>query len=397
MLNPQAERAAVTPAMLTAPGAFVVGCNYWASHAGTRMWADWQPAVVERDLARLQQARLQVLRVFPLWPDFQPIHLLRRGHGHPAEFRHGEMPLPDTPDGRAGLSTGALAHFAEFLDLAQRHELQLIVGLLTGWMSGRLFVPPALEGCNPITDPLAIQWELRFINRFVEHFKAHPAIVGWDLGNECNCLGAATREQAWTWTAAMANAIRALDAARPVISGMHSLAPDGAWTMQDQGELTDLLTTHPYPIFTPHCDQDPVNTIRPMLHGTAESRFYADPGGKPCLCQEIGTLGPGIASEAIAADYARGALLSLWANDCHGFLWWCANEQLALEPAPYDWCDVERELGLLRLDGSAKPVLCGTHRLSRLARLPALPRLAPLHARGGVRAHRRAGSLGGGL
>jgi hypothetical protein len=51
-------------------------------------------------------------------------------------------------------------------------------------------------------------------------------------------------------------------------------------------KLTDLLTTHPYPTFTPHCGQDPVNTIRGILHGTAESRFYADIGCKPCLCEE---------------------------------------------------------------------------------------------------------------
>ena len=31
-------------------GKFFTGCNYWASHAGTNMWHDWQPDVVESDL-----------------------------------------------------------------------------------------------------------------------------------------------------------------------------------------------------------------------------------------------------------------------------------------------------------------------------------------------------------
>ena len=342
---------------LTEPGEFVVGCNYWASHAGTHTWRDWQPDVVAEDLRRLSNAGLQVLRVFPLWPDFQPLALLRGGGGQPVEFRHGEEPLPDDECGRAGISPVAMAHFAEFLDLAERQGLKLIVGLLTGWMSGRLHVPAPFEGLNVLTDPVAIQWELRFVHHFVGAFKEHPAIAGWDLGNECNCMGGATREQAWTWTATIANAIRAADASRPVVSGLHSLSPTGNWTMQDQGELADLLTTHPYPVFTPHCDQDPVNTIRTVMHGTAESRFYADVGGKPCLCQEIGTLGPVVASEAIAADFARNCLFSLWANDCHGFLWWCAHEQTELAHAPYDWHAVERELGLLRVDRSPKPVL----------------------------------------
>lgn len=342
---------------LTRSGEFVIGCNYWASHAGTRMWSDWRPAVVERDLRLLARAGLQVLRVFPLWPDFQPLDLLRGGGGHPVEYRHGEEPLEDDEAGRAGVSPEAMDHFRTFLDLAEKYRLKCIVGLLTGWMSGRLFTPAAFAGLNVLTDPTAIRWELRFVRHFVGAFKGHPAVAGWDLGNECNCMGAATRDQAFVWTASIADAIRAVDPAHPVVSGLHGLSPTGNWTMQDQGELTDLLTTHPYPVFTPHCDADPVNTIRTILHSTAESRFYADIGGKPCLCQEIGTLGPMIASEAIAADYIRACLFSLWANDCHGLLWWCANDQTALAHAPYDWHAVERELGLLRVDGSAKPVL----------------------------------------
>lgn len=342
---------------LTVPGDFVVGCNYWASHAGTHMWRDWQPDVVERDLARLAEAGLQMLRVFPLWPDFQPIMQLYGGGGYRKEIRHGELPLADDPCAQAGMSAEAMEHFADFLDILEKHNLRCIVGLITGWMSGRLFVPPALEGLNILTDPLAIKWELRFIRHFVSTFREHPAIAGWDLGNECNCMASVTQDQAYVWTATISNAIKAVDKTHPVVSGMHGLSPEGTWTIQDQGELTDILTTHPYPVFTPHCDQDPVNTIRTISHSTAESRFYSDIGGKPCLCQEIGTLGPMIASESITADFARSCLFSLWANDCHGMLWWCANDQTNLPHAPYDWMAVERELGLLRTDGSPKPVI----------------------------------------
>jgi hypothetical protein len=342
---------------LTEPGAFVLGANYWASHAGTRMWDDWRPEVVERDLGLLAEAGLDVLRVFPLWPTFQPIHLLRTGGNAPREFRHGEEPLPDDALGQAGLSAVAVGRFREFADIAERHGLRLIVGLLTGWMSGRMHLPPAVESLNALTDPLAIQWELRFVREFVGALRDHRAIEAWDLGNECNCMAPADREQAYVWTATIANAIRVVDPTRPVVSGMHGLSPTGAWRMQDQGELTDLLTTHPYPVFTPHCDLDPVNTVRTILHSTAESRYYADIGGRPCLCQEIGTLGPMIASEAVAADFIRSCLFSLWANDCHGLVWWCASDQTELAHAPYDWHAVERELGLVRNDGSAKPVL----------------------------------------
>jgi hypothetical protein len=343
--------------LLIQPGRFVVGCNYWASHAGTRMWEDWRPETVESDLALLAREGMQTLRVFPLWPDFQPIRQLYGGQGERLEIRHGEQPLPDTEAGRAGLSEEMLTRFDRFLDIAHSHSLSLIVGLLTGWMSGRLYVPPALETMNVLADALALRWELRLVRAFVRRFREHPAIVGWDLGNECNCMANVSRDQAYAWTAAIANAIRVEDPNRPVVSGMHGLKPDGgAWAIEDAAELTDLLCVHPYPQFTPHCDRDPVDTIRPILHGTAEGRLYTDLGGKPCLCQEVGTLGPMFASDAVAAGFARAALFSQWAHDGHGFLWWCAHDQTRLEHAPYDWHGTERELGLVRADGIVRPV-----------------------------------------
>jgi hypothetical protein len=344
--------------ILITSGSFVVGVNYWASHAGTAMWRDWRADVVERDFRMLAEEGLQVLRVFPLWSDFQPITQLYGGAGHPVEIRHGENALPETETGQAGVSVEAIQHFEEFTRLATQYDLKLIVGLVTGWMSGRLFIPPALEGRNVLTDPVALMWETRFVQYFTRHFKDDPAIAAWDLGNECNCMAPVpNREAAWAWTAAIVNAIRAVDPDRSIISGMHSLTPTGDWRMQDQGELTDVLTTHPYPVFTPHCNQDPVNTIRTQLHATAESLFYAELGGKPCFAEELGTLGPMVASDAVAADFVRAGLFSLWAHDLRGLLWWCASDQTALTHAPYDWHAMERELGLLRADGTPRPAI----------------------------------------
>ena len=37
------------------------------------MWRDWNGEQVERDFDLLAAHNLTVLRVFPLWPDFQPL------------------------------------------------------------------------------------------------------------------------------------------------------------------------------------------------------------------------------------------------------------------------------------------------------------------------------------
>lgn len=344
--------------LLSLPSKFFIGCNYWASHAGTAMWSNWRPEQVDLDLQRLSAAGVEVMRVFPLWPDFQPICAVYSSEGTHFGYRKGEERLGTDAAGRAGMSPVMMGRFAEFVALADKHNIKLIVGLITGWMSGRLFAPPGLLGKNLLTDPDAIRWQVRFVSYFVKTMKQHSTIIAWDLGNECNVMGKVTsQEQAYLWTASISNAIKAGDASRPVLSGMHSLLPKGPWTMQDQGELTDILTTHPYPFWTHYTDFDALDSMCPTLHATAESLFYGQLGGKPCFAEEMGTMGPMVSNEAVAAAFARTSTWSQWAHGLAGLLWWCAHDQTQHMHAPYDWVACEGELGLMTEDGRIKPVL----------------------------------------
>ena len=54
-------------------GGFFIGCNYWAKNAGMYMWSQWRPDVIERELSELSRNGVTVMRVFPLWSDFQPL------------------------------------------------------------------------------------------------------------------------------------------------------------------------------------------------------------------------------------------------------------------------------------------------------------------------------------
>lgn len=113
--------------------------------------------------------------------------------------------------------------------------MKLVVGILTGWMSGRLFLPPVLYGKNPYSDPEALMFEGLFIKGFVNALKSKESIYAWDLGNECNCLAnCESRFAAASWTAFISNAIKSQDNSRPVFSGMHSLTADErqcVWTI----------------------------------------------------------------------------------------------------------------------------------------------------------------------
>ena len=334
---------------------FYTGCNYWASNAGMYMWRRWNPEAVKKDIAELSKNGVNIMRVFPLWPDFQPLTRLVGGGGSNRGLYQSDKPLQNA----AGVDEEMMRRFRFMCDEAAKHDVKLVVGLITGWMSGRLFVPPAFEAKNVLTDPEVIAWQVRFVRHFVREMKDHPAIAGWDLGNECNCMAPATEWESWTWMNAIASAIRLEDATRPVVSGMHSCSNvwNDKWNLNYQGELMDELTTHPYPLFTPECARDPFNTMRSETHPTAESLLYWGLSGKHCFVEEAGDLGRCTASPERSAANARCAMYTAWANGLGAYVWWCGFDQQHLEFPPYIWNAVERELGLFTKDYEPKPVL----------------------------------------
>ena len=334
---------------------FFVGCNYWASHAGMYMWRDWNPGQVEKDLDLLARHGVEVLRVFPLWPDFQQITADFACHAHFRGWSQADGPLKNY----AAVDDGMIARFRFLCDTAAKRGQRLVVGLVTGWMSGRLFAPSCLAFKDPITDADAVMWETRFVRYFVNALKDHPAIAAWDLGNECDCLGDGTPSEFRNWMHAMASEIRASDPTRPVVSGMHGISSDARArrAVRNQSDTIDILTTHPYPLWTPHCNTEPFDTIRNCCHAACETVYYADMSGKPAFVEEAGSMGPGIISEERAAATMRASLFSCWAAGIPGYVWWCAFDQGHLKQAPYDWTSIERELGLFTSGGAPKPTI----------------------------------------
>lgn len=346
---------------------FLTGCNYWASHAGPEMWVNWEEAIVRKDLQKLVEHGLHTLRVFPNWRDFQPLTPHRGQKGIKLGYLEEKQNL-------YYLDETMLSRFETFLNICHENNLSCIVGLLTGWMSGRLFVPMALLDKNLYTDPTALLMQQRFVTGFVRRFKDHPAVAAWDLGNECNCMSPCdNRDMAASWTATIANAIRAADPTKPIVSGMHGLTASGTWAIADQGECCDVLTTHPYPRWCNHTYHDKTLSLRTTMHAACESKLYADLSGKPCLVEEVGTMGPMLCSDEAAAQFIGLNLFSCWANGATGLLWWCANEQTNLRTPPFTESMIERELGLFYIDGTPKPVVNALERFSRLT-LPQLPK-----------------------
>ena len=337
---------------------FLTGCNYWSSEAGLRMWRDWSEAAVEKDLAALKECGMNTVRLFPLWPDFQPVQWACGCGGEHEELVMADgSPLSGHGLAHWGLSEVMMSRFRKTADLALKYDLKLIVGLLTGWMSGALLVPGALADKNLFTHPDALYLETLFIRGFVGAMKDHPAIIAWEPGNECNCLSSgSTPVISWNWLNLICTTIRQCDPSRPVYAGMHGsrIDPKRSWNQRILGELTDALTTHPYPAFTPECGHSALNTIPAVYHAAAETLYYRGGSGRPAFVEEIGSFGPAYLSDERTEAYLYTVLYSAYAHGLGGVLWWCGfsfghcSDQL-----PYRRVAMERELGAL--DPDRKP------------------------------------------
>ena len=366
-------------------GKLITGINYWASDVAIRMWEEFHPDVIEEDMKKMAAAGITMLRVFPLWSVFQPL-TAAYSNSDVYEYQLEGRPLPDTPAGRAGVSEEACARFEQFCDLAEAHGLQLLVGLITGHMSFRYFAPAPLQHRNPITDPIAIKWELRFVRYFVDRMKGKPAIAAWDLGNELDGFASRpdseVKDAGYLWMSAITGAVKSIDPERPVVSGFGAgTLLGGLFPHSEVGEVVDYNTVHPYNVF--QSKEDPLPTMRPILDGVFRCKLSEGMSGLATFIQEVGSIGYLLCSERTEADFYRALLYAAWAHDCGGVMWWCAFDQGMQEYPPYDWNNIGSDYGFYRADGSEKPLVQENLAFKKFVSDLPFDRLPP-HLRDGV-------------
>ena len=344
-------------------GRITVGVNYWASHAATKMWRKWDAKVVDEDLRVLAENGMRLLRVFPNWADFQPIHVCCLSAGrwnevYETRMFDSEEALPDTPCGRAGVDERMVERFEEFCDMAEKHGIRLIVPLLTGQMTFRNYIPPALVNRDPYSDPYALMWEARYLECMVSRLKNKKAIVAWESGNEARVLGDSKGSaMSEAWLRYIHQTIRLADPSRPVIGidGL-SVSNETKWPSEMNGRLSDYVTTHPYG-FWGDVYNDDFNSVRSLTFAAAQTLALEQIAGKPAFVEEHGSRRQEQTCQRGVADYMRGMLWNLWAVDAKAMLWWCAYDQTGMTIAPYNWRQPCVELGLFRRDRSAYPAV----------------------------------------
>lgn len=363
---------------------FLIGFNYWPRETAMYWWRRFDSSTVRRDFSLMAGYRTDVVRIFLLWEDFQP-----------------EI-------GR--VSVKALTHLVEVADTADDAEIQILPSFFTGHMRGVNWLPPwMLESFggeerflifsrgeiqrgsirNMYTDREVWKGQRLLIRETTSALQGHPAVWGWDLGNEpSNLVVPPSRDAARAWLEEMVTELKRWDEHLPVTLGLHQadLEEDRFLGPQEAARFCEILSMHAYSGYSTWAD-GPLDEKVPLFLGLLTQWL----GGKDVLVEEVGVPtepSPGslnkvkrekmgrifLASEEAAESYLRKVLELLSANGLWGALVWCFSDY---DPAlwdspPFDDQVHERFFGLLRSDGSPKAAMNVIHDCPRQKRPTAL-------------------------
>ncbi|GAC1306618.1 MAG: cellulase family glycosylhydrolase [Vulcanimicrobiaceae bacterium] len=360
---------------------FSVGVNYWPRRSAMAMWRRFDAGEIAEDFARIAALGLDTVRFFMSWDEFAP--------------RADEV------------DAAMLERLVTVVTLAADAGLRTMPTLFSGHMSGVNWLPSwsldaatshgrfrtiaggaeSRYGIGDFYTGALLDAQLSFARTVGERLRAHPAIVAWDLGNEfSNLREPASAYVAADWSRRLTRALREASAL-PVTAGTHGedLTRDRNVRFGPLCEPFAFATMHGYSVYSGFARDRLDCEVVPFLARLAAAFSYkavlfsefgnpSCPPGKLSPYERVAlpdeppnrTISPDdplFATYACLRDdelatYCTNVLERLHADGRLGAYWWCwadYDEALRDEP-PFDRAPHEMRFGLVRSDGSYKPV-----------------------------------------
>lgn len=361
---------------------FLLGVNYWPRRSAMAMWDAFDTREIDEDLACIASLGLDVVRFFLLWEAFQP-------------------------DARS-LDRQMLGKLDAFVEMLSAHGLRGMPTFFTGHMSGVNWLPEwALDnefpngrfrtftkhGERPFgigdfyadADLLATQrLQVRAVG---ERLREHPAIFAWDLGNEFSNLRVPVSiRNATEWSKRLTDDLLATSGIA-VTAGTHGedITKDNNIRLSSLCSEFAFATMHGYSVYSTFAHDRLDTEVVPFLAAVGQAFAH-----RPVLFSEFGnpTCPPGTLSpydreplpgewvppsrppntenlapyacltELEMCTYAHRVLDRLQRRGALGAFWWCYADYAAeiAERPPFDQAKHELSFGIVRNDGSLKPV-----------------------------------------
>jgi endo-1,4-beta-mannosidase len=372
---------------------FSLGINYWPRRSAMHMWQRFDPGEIAEDMARLADLGFDSVRFFLRWADFQP------------EAHRMERTM--------------LARLERVMELIAAAGLRAMPTLFTGHMSGVNWLPSwtldrtrengrfrtitehgeSPYGIGDIYTGALLQAQRLHVREVGAALRGHPSVLAWDLGNEfSNICEPRSAADAREWSRVLTDDLQSYSG-HPVTGGIHGedLTRDRNIRPSSIAEPWAFATMHGYSVYSDFARSRTDPDVVPFL-----AALTASLSGKPVLFSEFGnpTCPTGKRSpydrvplpdepplpiisiddpvyanyacldEREMAHYARDVLERLHAQGRLGAYWWCFADYadaLATTP-PFDRAPHELTFGIVRSDGSSKPVARALSVFAREAR-----------------------------
>jgi len=343
----------------------IFGIGYLPRKTGYRLWQNFDAVEIGEEMAHIASLGIQALRIPLFWAEFQP--------------------------GTERIAPRIFDRFGQFLHLAETHGLRVVAGLWTGFWDGALWWPdwgitpsplpphwPLLVNeswltwgrmRSPFGDSRMLEAQQLLLRELVTFYADHPALMGWEMLPGFGRLSAAHgRDQVRRWLDEVMARVQQISPAQKALfliafdmlenpeaigprdilaaggqpglniatfaSDRRHLPLSSAW-IAFALKLTLALTEQPIPLFLAGLPTAPAGERSFSRDGI----YYANEEEAAAhLAQVVGL--------ARAAD-----LPSLW------FWRWADIPEDQWHAPPYDRSHWRRHTGLLRADGSEKPLV----------------------------------------
>lgn len=318
------------------------GVNYVPSRNWWYCWLDWDRRSIKEDLAAIKSLGMDHIRVFCLWPVFQP--------------------------NAAYVSLQALDRLEELLDIADEHGLDVEITVLNGFLSGFAFYPGFAHAAslykhkNIYTDRDMIEAEKYLLLKLAERVGRHRRFLGFDIGNEINVLqyyrNELTIADGDVWLNEIMDWCDKIAPGRLHVNGVDhcpwfSNAAFSREALANEGAATSIHTWIEFTGARSRFDALDTGCVHLTEYCIELAKAYSLDPARKVWVEEFGASPEWMPADQIPEFAEQTIMNALSCENVWGLTWWCSHD---LDRSLKGFHSLEYELGLLDNKNNIKPV-----------------------------------------